>query len=262
MQFRSSITLIEDTGSDDKLFEDLKASRAATYKGGEPVHVYNNHCGIFYSAPNSGEPITNPKTRICSFRVLHFKHLVGTVLKVRALQDPSGEQGILPSDVYLLHTGGKEGNEAGMLGVFTTSDGAMPKQKTDKTLMFDEESVRQRGKCRGNISQTDPVMIVSRHVFPWGVKAKLHFPGTVRGMIIGPMVLPDYSDKFFWKATLAEKKIYMEFTALQSAGPKANQILQTPLPRRSRRTTRKPSSSTRRTKRQQMSWPIAVSSLP
>ena len=50
-------------------------------------------------------------------------------------------------------------------------------------------------------------------------KKKLHFPGTVRGMVIGPVALPNYQDSSFCKLKPAEKPLLYDKNRIAVGGP-------------------------------------------
>ncbi|CAK0901360.1 unnamed protein product [Prorocentrum cordatum] len=185
------------------------------------VPGFSTHVGVIYSVSCSGEAITNPKTRCAPYRNAHYKRLMHIALKVRGKACGADYQGINPADYIILFNGNKDGLDNTMMSAFRCEDGtSMPRNKISKMLLFDEETVAARmDRVRGTINQTETFNIVAADPVALAVKKKLHFPGTARGVILGPVALPKYDDAGIFKLTQAEKKILYDKHRTAVGGP-------------------------------------------
>ena len=224
---RTHLTFVEDTpnGEEHLLLDALAKTRAGTYmpvahgvrhEPGSPPN-FSHHVGVVYNVGCSGEAITNPKTRTAAYRDGHFKRLIDIALKLRANAMPN-TTGINPADYYVLMNAGKEGNEPSMMAAFTGP--ALLKHKATKMLVFEEDSVTARlDRVRGSIAQTETFTIIAADPIVFPAKKKLHFAGSARGAVIGPVSLPNYQDDAVFKLTLPEKKLLYDTHRVAVGGP-------------------------------------------
>ncbi|MCP3677452.1 MAG: hypothetical protein GY721_07665 [Deltaproteobacteria bacterium] len=124
-------------------------------------------------------------------------------------QEPDAELGIGKRDMYVWFDAMKHGNECEFVKVFCTGTGDPIKQKNRRTVFicYDFEGVmsrRARQDQSGSIPTTEFMLCMTQDQFSAKEKKRLHYPGSVRGDHVGPVVLPD-PDKC-WTVTFAEKK--------------------------------------------------------
>lgn len=214
------VKLLAELPSEQQLATAIGTSAAGQLRG-DP-HT-GKHVGVVYDVKVSGETITQPAHRVASFRIGHFKKLLGAAFKSRS-EDVNG---LHDGDIYILPDGGKHGNEGSMMNAFCTDDGRMATTKRSIWLHFTEESVTKRyNKVGGSTVQQEELMnLVSRNPLHFSGRKRRHFEGTHRGSILGPMALESYDSVTFWKLPEKEKRDLFgkaNRIAVGGAGPDAD----------------------------------------
>ena len=173
---------------------------------------------IFYDIKTCGEAVTNPMTRLPSFRPAHYKKCLSSYLNVDSM-----ENGLPVDTVFVIFDAFKPGLERDILNVFVvdSDDGKgnknMAKCHHKLGLVYSEESLKLRKDvCRGfmSLNQLEFVHIVTRSGLSGKAKNRLKFPGTTLGSLLSEVSLPAIDT--LWHESVEMNKNFAE--RLQDGG--------------------------------------------
>ena len=219
----SSIKLIPDDGSTQKLIQNIRACPLAM-SSGESTGLVTFHFDI----KKFGEPQTRPDVRITPIRD-NYTRLVKAVLEARnvnATEDNTEESLLQPGELALILDGGKTGNKSRLLAPWMANKkGKAAEQDADDdaedgepltgttvpsllTLVKDEQSLQLwRHKSRNttmSIKQVESCHVLSHNKICLPERPRKHFDGSNCGDAISGLKTPA-PDKV-WSLSWKDKK--------------------------------------------------------
>ena len=155
----------------------------------------------------TGETVTKPEHRQPPFR----QNQVGKLLRAcfQARHGKADSLQLTSGDLYLIFDGSRRGIHGQLANLFGTEDtGLFQKNKREVTVVYTEESVkaRYRKMLEGHIQQEEVILQFTKDPMVLRGKPRLHFPGSNRGSILGPMPLEPYEEPRTWMLTQLEKR--------------------------------------------------------
>jgi hypothetical protein len=171
---------------------------------------------IPYDIADSGETISHPHTRVAPLRSDHLKKMCRSVMIAREMTD------LHPGDCYNIFDGGNHGNQGHVLNQFVTDEGQLVKQKRTLYIMYVESSITNRYKKHktGPVQQEEYVWQISKEHLTLNGRKSLHFEGTNRGTLLGPLASVAPTCPATWRMTKEMKKeIFGKDNRIAVGGP-------------------------------------------
>ena len=210
---KTHITILVEDSSEVKTGQEIGKTKAGQARGdpSKCSYIYIN-----YDIADSGETLSHPHTRVAPLRMEHVRKCINAMLIARGMTD------LHPGDCYNISDGGNHGNINVVLNQFATEDGPLVKNKRVLYLMFKEGSITEKYKKHktGPVQQEEYIIQVTRDPMVMNGRKSLHFEGTNRGTLVGPVASTSPGDNHTWRMTKeAKKDIYGKNNRIAVGGP-------------------------------------------